>query len=202
MLRQAAAPNGTVPGMRFHLRLRPTLAAALLALAAAPAAQASVYAVISSSPDVVTVIDPKASELVGGQAGVRRTWAVSVKRTLVSGGPQQPGYVRMLNEYDCAQRKIRWRSFDVYSRFGAPVMHKDNDDGAWAPATDGEGELGLRVVCDAEAGRSAIAAPSVTHVVLGLMQAWDADAALPPLQAVAPAPGKKLPHRDKLAQRR
>ncbi|WP_372781903.1 surface-adhesin E family protein [Phenylobacterium sp.] len=184
------------------MRLRPLLLAAALGLLTASAAQASVYAVISSTPDVVTVVDPRASEMVGGP-GVRRTWAVSVKRTLVSGGPQQPGYVRMLNEYDCAQRKIRWRSFDVYSRFGAPVMHKDNDDDSWAPATDGgEGEAGLRVVCDAEAGRSAIAAPSVSHLVIGLMQAWDAAAPLPPLQPVEPIARKKSAHRDKVAARR
>jgi hypothetical protein len=157
--------------------------------------------VIGSTPDVVTVIDPKASELVGGPGGVRRTWAVSVKRTLVSGGPQQPGYVRMLNEYDCAQRKVRWRSFDVYSRFGAPVMHKDNEDATWT-AADGDEGVGLRVVCDADAGRSAIAATSVSQVVIGLMQAWDEAAPLPPLQTVTPLPPKPTPRRDKSAARR
>lgn len=170
-----------------------------LLLAAAPAANASTYAVISSTPDVVTVIDPKASEAVEG--AVRRTWAVSVKRTLVSGGPQQPGYVRMLNDYDCARRKVRWRSFDVYSRFGAPVMHKDNDDVAWSPAEEGDAGVGLRVVCDADAGRSAIAAASVSQVVLGLMQAWDAAAPMPPLQT-AEAARAKSSRRDKSAARR
>ncbi len=188
--------------MTSGMRLRPILIAACAGLLTASAAKASVYAVISSTPDVVTVIDPKASELVDGPGAVRRTWTVSVKRTLVSGGPQQPGYVRMLNEYDCAQRKVRWRSFDVYSRFGAPVMHKDNDDQAWTPATDGDEGVGLRVVCDADAGRSAIAAKSVSQVVIGLMQAWDEAAPLPPLQAVEPLPKKKPPHRDKSATRR
>ena len=183
-------------------RLRPILIATCAGLLSASAAQASVYALISSTPDVVTVIDPKASEMVGGPGGVRRTWAVSVKRTLVSGGPQQPGYVRMLNEYDCAQRKVRWRSFDVYSRFGAPVMHKDNDDETWTAATEGDAGAGLRVVCDADAGRSAIAATSVSQVVIGLMQAWDEAAPLPPLQTVAPPARKAPPPRDKSAARR
>jgi hypothetical protein len=183
-------------------RLQPILIAACAGLLSASAAKASVYAVISSTPDVVTVIDPKASEMVGGPGGVRRAWTVSVRRILVSGGPQQPGYVRMLNEYDCGRRKVRWRSFDVYSRFGAAVMHKDNEDETWAAATDGDEGAGLRVVCDADAGRSAIAATSVSQVVIGLMQAWDEAAPLPPLQTVA-APARKAPsRRDKSAARR
>jgi len=189
--------------MTPSLRLRPLVIAACLGLVGASAAKASVFAVISSTPDAVTVIDPKASELVGGPGEVRRTWAVSVKRILVSGGPQQPGYVRMLNEYDCAQRKVRWRSFDVYSRFGAPVMHKDNDDEAWTPAAyGGEDDVGLRVVCEASAGRSAIAAQSVSQVVIGLMQAWDEAAPLPPLQTGERLARKTPAHRDKSAARR
>lgn len=173
--------------------------AGLLGAFVATSAGASTYAVISSTPDVVTVIDPKASEAVEG--AVRRTWAVSVKRTLVSGGPQQPGYVRMLNDYDCVRRKVRWRSFDVYSRFGAPVMHKDNDDASWSPAEEGDAGVGLRVVCAADAGRSAIAAASVSQVVLGLMQAWDAAAPMPPLQTAEPARAKAS-RRDKSPARR
>jgi hypothetical protein len=99
----------------------------------------------------------------------------------------------MLNEYDCAKRRVRWRSFSVYSRFGALVMKKDNTEEAWTPGAgdNGEAEVGLRVVCDGDTGRSAIAAKSVSQVVIGQMQAWDEAAPLPPLQPVQPAARKK-----------
>ena len=38
----------------------------------------------------------------------------------------QPGYVRTLNEYDCQQRRMRWKSVAAYSRFGAQLLKKDN----------------------------------------------------------------------------
>lgn len=183
-------------------RARPILIAAA-ALLAAPVAHAGIYAVIPSGPDAVTVIDPTTVERVDGQPSVRRAWNVNVKRTLVAEGPPQPGYVRMQSDYDCAQRRIRWRTFSVYSRFGDLVMQKDNDDEAWTPAPDGsEGGDSLKVVCQADTGRSAVAAKSVSQVVIGLMQAWDAEAPLPPLQTPQPAAKKKPAHRDKAAARR
>jgi hypothetical protein len=180
--------------MTSRARPRP-IAIACAALLGAPVAGAAVYTVIGSGPDAVTVIDPAAVERADADGAVRRAWSVSVKRSLVSDGPPQPGYVRMLNEYDCAAHRIRWRSFFVYSRFGAQVMHKDNDDASWKPAADSEADVGLRVACEGSAGRGAIAAKSVSQVVIGLMQAWDAAAPLPPLQAVDPPPRKKAAHR-------
>jgi hypothetical protein len=152
----------------------------------------------------MVVIDPSTVERVEGQPSVQRAWSVTVKRSLVAEGPPQPGYVRMQSDYDCAKARIHWRTFSVYSRFGALVMQKDNDDEAWADAADGSPEAAsLRVVCHADPGRSAIAAKSVSQVVIGLMQAWDAEAPLPPLQTAEPAPKKKKPtSRDKAAARR
>lgn len=178
------------------------LVAAAATLGALPV-RAAIYAAIPSGPDAMVVIDPSAVERVEGQALVRRAWNVTVKRSLVTEGPPQPGYVRMQSDYDCGQRRVRWRTFSVYSRFGALVMQKDNDDPAWTEAPDGSGDAAsLRVVCYADPGRSAIAAKSVGQVVIGLMQAWDAEAPLPPLQTVEPAPKKKPAPRDKTVQRR
>ena len=188
--------------MTSHARRGPIAIAVCAALLGAPAAGAAVYTVIGSGPDAVTVIDPAAVKRMDADGAVRRAWSVSVKRSLVDGGPQQPGYVRMLNEYDCAGHKIRWRSFFVYSRFGALVIHKDNADLSWKPASDSEADIGLRVACEGSAGQGAIAAKSVSQVVIGLMQAWDAAAPLPPLQTVAPPPRKKAAHRDKPGRRR
>jgi hypothetical protein len=184
--------------MTSHLRTS-TLAAVCVGLLGAPA-NAAVFAVIGSDTGVVTVMDPATVDVAGA---TRRAWSVSVKRSLVAEGPPQPGYVRMLNEYDCAQQRLRWKTFSVYSRFGALVMKKDNADDGWSvPTPDSEGETGLKVACNADPGRGAIAAKSVSQVVIGLMQAWDAEAPMPPLQTVQ-APAKKKPApRDRRTGRR
>ncbi|MGZ3378440.1 MAG: hypothetical protein ACXU8S_17735, partial [Phenylobacterium sp.] len=97
------------------------IAATAAALGAPGWANATVFAVVDSTPDAVTVLDPNAVETIG-QTAVRRAWSVSVKRVLASGGPQQPGYVRTLNEYNCVSHQLRWRTFQVYSRFGDLVI--------------------------------------------------------------------------------
>jgi hypothetical protein len=81
-------------------------------------------------------------------------------------------------------------------------MHKDNADASWKPAADSEADIGLRVACEGSAGRGAIAAKSVSQVVIGLMQGWDAAAPLPPLQTVGPPTTKKAAQRDKPRRRR
>jgi len=176
---------------RAAISLGLTTAAAM----AAGAAHATVFAVLVSKPDVVTVMDPSAIQTVG-QTPVRRAWSVSVKRVLTEGGPQQPGYVRTLNEYDCVARQIRWRTFQVYSRFGDLVMKQDNRDEDWSPAPDeGEGAAAIGVVCQGVVG-GAISAGTVSQLVLTLMQAWDEQAPLPPAQIPDPPPktaAKKKP---------
>jgi hypothetical protein len=167
----------------------------VLTLSAPPAAaRAAVFAVLQSSPDVVTVLDPTSIQTIG-QSAVRRAWSVSVKRVLTEGGPQQPGYVRTLNEYDCVARTLRWRTFQVYSRFGDLVMKQDNRDDVWNPTPDeGEGAVAMKAVCEGSVGGSVISANTVSQLVLTLMQAWDAQAPLPPAQIPAdPPPKKKKP---------
>jgi hypothetical protein len=115
--------------------------------------------------------------------------------------------VRTLNEYDCNARKLRWKTFDVYSRFGAAILHKDNDDEAWTAATPGgEAEASMRIACDHNNRWSAVAAQSLSQLVITMMQAWDEAAPLPPLQPVTPLPPTKSKKkatatgsRDKLA---
>jgi hypothetical protein len=178
------------------------LLTAAAAIALPCAAHAAVFAVLDSRPDVVTVLDPAAIQTVG-QTAVRRAWSVSVKKVLTTGGPQQPGYVRTLNEYDCVARKIRWRTFQVYSRFGDQVMKQDNRDDDWNPAPDeGEGAAAMRAVCDGSVGGSVISAGSVSQLVLNLMQAWDEQAPLPPLQTAQPPAKRKPPARAKTRKAR
>ena len=170
------------------------LALAAAGLAAPPAARAAVFAMMRAQPDAITVMDPAAVEAVPGSDTLRRAFSVTVQKTLVSDGPQQPGYVRTLNEYDCAARMIRWKSFSVYSRFGDLVIHKDNADPAWSPTPPGsEAEASTRLVCDHANKWSAVAATSLSQLVIGLMQAWDEAAPLPPLQPVKPLPPLKKP---------
>ncbi|THD57235.1 surface-adhesin E family protein [Phenylobacterium sp.] len=168
------------------------LALAALGACVAPAAEAAVYAMVRAEPDAITVMDPAAIETTPGSDSLRRAYSVTVQKTLTSEGPQQPGYVRTLNEYDCAQRKVRWKSFWVYSRFGDLVIHKDNVDGTWSPTPAGsEAEASTRLVCDHANKWAAVAAGSISQLVIGLMQAWDEAAQLPPLQPVKPLPPKK-----------
>jgi hypothetical protein len=185
---------------RLRLML-PLICAGLFCATAAPAA---VYAIVRSEPEVVTVMDPAAIEAVDGSDTLRRAWSVSVKKNLVSGGPQEPGYVRTLNEYDCAAHALRWKTFFVYSRFGVSVMHKDNDDPAWIPAAPkSEEEAAMRLVCDHNNRWSAVAAASLSQVVIGLMQGWDEAAPLPPLQPVTKlAVSKPSGKKDKAKRRR
>jgi surface-adhesin protein E len=184
-------------------RLGLRFAIACVAFAGAAGARAATFDIVRSGPDVVTLLDPTAVASVDG-GKVRRAWSVTVQRSLVSDGPQQPGYVRILNDYDCAAWKIRWRSFLAYSRFGDLVMRKDNDDAAWTSIDENfESAAGARIVCQGREAPSVYTASSIGALVLSLMQAWDAAAPMPPLQPVAP-PAKiaRAKHRDRAAQQR
>ena len=156
---------------RAHPRLILVFGAAA-ALAAPAAAQAAVFVVLSSAPDTVSLLDPATIQTLGPDT-LRRAWSVSVKKALASGGPPQPGYVRTLNDYDCLTRQVRWRTFQVYSRYGDLVMTQDNHAPDWTPTSDLEGVAGLRVVCDHAAGASVVSGPSMAQLVLSLMQGWD-----------------------------
>jgi hypothetical protein len=138
-----------------------------------PAAQIATFYVIRRTPDAWTVMDPAAIEKVPG-GSIRRTYSVTIRRNLLDGGPPQPGYVRTLNEYDCTARRLRWRSFTIYNRFGAMVVKQDNPDPAFVlPASATEEKTSLRAVCDGAGGDSVVAASSLGQLVIGLMQAWD-----------------------------
>ena len=142
---------------------RAWLILALAGACAAPPAHAAVFAMVRAQPDAITVMDPAAVETPPGAANLRRAYSVTVQKSLVAEGPQQPGYVRTLNEYDCAARTLRWKSFSVYSRFGDLVIRKDNPAETWeTPAAGSEGEASLRLVCDHANRWSAMAAGSLS----------------------------------------
>ncbi len=179
--------NRTSPRPTPRLGAAAGLAIGLLAWG--PGAHATIFAVIRSSDNEVVLLDPTGIETVDG--GYKRAWNLSVRKSLGAGGPPQPGYVRTLDEYDCRERRMRWKSLAIYSRFGALILKKDNTDTAWNPATEGgEADSGLRVVCDGVAGGAVVSAPSVSRLVISVMQAWDEAQALPPLQTVDPPPTK------------
>jgi hypothetical protein len=170
------------------------LTLAIAGLAVAPASQAAVFAVVRAEPDTITVMDPAAVEAVPGAVNLRRAYSVTVQKTLSAEGPQQPGYVRTLNEYDCAARTIRWKNFSVYSRFGDLVIHKDNVEQTSNQAPQGvEAGVSMRLVCDHASPSSAVAATSLSQLVIGLMKAWDDAAPLPPEQPVKPLRPLKKP---------
>lgn len=159
------------------------LLAAVAALAGASTARAAVFAVVQSAPDAVTVIDPSTIETL--ETGLKRAWSVSIRKALGAGGPPQPGYVRTLNEYDCGQRRIRWISLSIFTRFGQQLVQENNPSRDWKPAPRlGESDDGVRAVCDGVDELGEVSAPSVSKLVIGLMQTWDEAAPLPPLQPV------------------
>ena len=129
------------------------------------------------------IIDPAVIEPVL-DTPVRRMWTVTVQANIMNETPPQPGYVRALNEYDCAAQKSRWRSFTVFSRSGAILLSRENPAGDWvdaAPATGAYGEW--RVACGYSRGDSALEADGIAKVVIALMRSFD-----PP-----PAPGTAPP---------
>jgi hypothetical protein len=173
--------------------------AAVAVLALSTSADAGAFLVIHTTPDTWTLIDPSA--VTRDPAGGHLTaWTVTVQRNLTNSAPPQPGYIRTLNEYDCGERRLRWRSFLAYSRFGALVMKKDNAVPDWAPASDGgPDDASLRVLCDGVGGGSVVAAGSIGQLVIGLMQALDPtgepEAAPAPAAAPLQAKPKAKPRR-------
>jgi hypothetical protein len=163
-------------------------AACAAPLALASASHAASFLIIRSAPDAVTVLDPAAVERTGRNS-ISRAWTVTVQKSLVADAAPQPGYVRTLNEYDCSGRKVLWRTFTVYSRFGSAIMKRDNPARDLAsPAPGSDGEAGLKAVCDGMAADSAVSAGSLGQLVIGLIQAWD-----PPLSATPAPPISKPP---------
>jgi hypothetical protein len=175
------------------VRLQITVIAVVLGLASARTALAAPFLLVHSTPDTWTVLDPAAIQRDSATQHVA-AWSVTVQRNLIGSSPPQPGYIRTLNEYDCAERRLQWRSFLAYSRYGALVLRKENAAPDWAPAPEGgEGDSGLRVLCDGAGGGSVIAAQSMAQLVIALMQSWDpavAAPAGPPAAAARPPVAK------------
>ncbi|MBX3484096.1 surface-adhesin E family protein [Phenylobacterium sp.] len=167
-----------------------SLAIAVAALAATPAA-ARIFYVIQSSADSWSVMDPEGVERVPGSP-VRKAWDVRVQRNILSGDPPQPGYVRTLTEYDCQAQRTRWREFSAYSRSGALLLSKVNPNPEWGPADEASDPYAAyRVICEGAGQGAVLSADSVAKVVIRLMGSWD-----PPAQPMAPvlpppAPGAK-----------
>jgi hypothetical protein len=176
-------------------KARAAKAPARPAKAATPAPRpTTIIYVMRRTEDSWSLLNPSAIETVPG-GNVRRAYTVTVRRNLLNGGPPQPGYVRTLHEFDCAEYKFRWRTFTVFNRFGVAVIKQDNPDAAFVPMNRGSEEQStFRTVCDGAEGGSVVAAPSMGQLVIGLMQAWDEAAMAAPLQALSPAkPGAAKP---------
>lgn len=175
--------------MRIRPHFRRTLAGAALAgltaaaLLAPAVAQARPFYLLRSVAGSRVIIDPAAIDTVV-DSPVRRMWTVTVQPNILNETPPQPGYVRALNEYDCAGQKTRWRSFSVFSRAGGVLLSRENTSGEWADVTIASGTLSeWRVACGYSTGDTAVEGESIAKVVIALMRAFD-----PPAPVVAPAP--------------
>lgn len=180
-----------------HPPLRPYARAILAGLTVFAAlgwsvAQAKPFILLRSVGDARMIIDPSAIEADAGGA-TRRMWTVTVQGNILNEAPPQPGYVRALNEYDCAGRKSRWRSFTAFSRAGDVLLSRDNASGDWTDVTSTSGTLGeWRVACGLSRGDSAVEADSIAKVVIALMRAFD-PALAPPVRPAAALPSKTPP---------
>jgi hypothetical protein len=173
-----------------HLGKGAVLAGLAIVAAFAPGgAQARPFYLLRSVADARMIIDPAGIEIVAG-GPVRRMWTVTVQANIANETPPQPGYVRALNEYDCAAQKTRWRSFSVFSRAGGVLLKKENNSPDWTDVTPASGTIGeWRVACGYSSGDSAVEADSIAKVVIALMRAFDPM----PAPTVAPAPKAALP---------
>lgn len=179
--------------MAFEVRGLVFLAA--LCAAAGPT-EAAVFRIVASDADSLTLIDPAATKF-DSQTRLFSAWTVGVKRRLTDEESAQPGYVRTLNEYDCVQRQVRWRTVMVYSRFGQLVLQRDNSTPNWVSGYQGGGQdPNLRAVCD-EATAGAISAPSLATLVIGMMASWD-----PPGPAAAATGPALIPAPPAIAKKR
>ncbi|MFZ5720708.1 MAG: surface-adhesin E family protein [Pseudomonadota bacterium] len=157
-------------------------AVTLIALGATEAAARTFY-VIQSGSDGWTVMDPEGIEIVD-DGRVRRAWTVRIQRNITNGVPPQPGYVRSLNEYRCADYRMRWREFSAFSRSGALLVSKVNPNPEWGPVAETvDTRAEYRVVCEGAGEGSVISAESVAKVVITLMGSWDP----PPMSLSPPA---------------
>lgn len=163
-------------------------AIAAATLFAASAAEARTFYIIQSGPDAWTVMDAQGIERTPGSP-VRKAWAVRVQRNILSGDPPQPGYVRMLTEYDCDAQRTLWREFSAFSRAGALLISKVNPRPEWGPAIEASDTYAAyRVVCEGVGGGSVVSADSVAKIVIGLMGSWDK-----PPEPLAPALASRIP---------
>ena len=178
--------------MRRSSRARACLPAAILSVALfAQAAEAKSFFLAPASRDSWLVIDPLTAESQPGGV-VRRMWSVTVQRSIVQGGPPQPGYVRTQTDYDCLNKQVHWRTFSAYSRSGALLVTRNNANPAWTEATSAPDiYAAFRVACDGAMG-TAVAAESIGRLVIALMASWDPpEAAAAAQQPLLPAPGAK-----------
>lgn len=178
--------------MRLPSRARACLFAALAGVVlCASQAQAKSFYLAPAGRDSWLVIDPLTAESQPGGV-VRRMWSVVVQRSIVQGGPPQPGYVRTQTDYDCLNKQVRWRTFSAYSRSGALLVTRDNANPAWTEAAAAPDiYAAFRVACEGGAG-SAVSAESIGRLVITLMASWDApEAPAAPSQPLLPAPGAK-----------
>lgn len=148
------------------------------------AAQARTFYIVQSGPDGWTVMDPEGVEVVE-DGKVRRAWTVRVQRNITNGQPAQPGYVRTLNEYACADYRMRWREFSAFSRSGALLVNKVNPNPEWGPVAETpDTRAEYRVICEGVGEGSVVSAASVAKLVITLMGTWDPP---PSAQVAAPA---------------
>ena len=174
----------------FQAGLAAGLFAALTNLGWAEPVGARTFYVLRTLGDAWMIVDPTGIE-TGDAPTQKRMWTVTIQPNILNETPPQPGYVRALNEYDCATQKTRWRSFTVFSRSGGPLMNRENASPEWVDTTVGSSALvEWRVACGYSTGDSAISADSTAQVVIALMRAWDPPAVV--AVAAPPATAPKL----------
>jgi hypothetical protein len=172
-------------------RVISSLALAAAVALVATAAEARIFVVLRSPVEGWTLYDPAAVEDRPGGV-VRRVSTITVRRSIMDGGPDQPGYIRTLADYDCIQGQVRWQLVDAFARNGELLVTQRNTTEGWrSVAADGETQAIYDALCTGAAPRSVMNGASIGSIVSALMSAWDP----PPKPAKRPrakaAPAKK-----------
>ena len=155
---------------------------------AATAAEARIFVVLRSPVEGWTLYDPATVEDRPGGV-VRRVSTITVRRSIMDDGPEQPGYIRTLADYDCVQRQVRWQLVDAFARDGQLLVTQRNTAEGWrAVAADGETQAVYEALCTRAAPRSVMSGESIGSIVSALMSAWD-----PPPKPPTPKPTKAAP---------
>lgn len=154
------------------LTLATLIAAALALLPTAPAVAGSYY-IVATTPSSLSIVDPAAVQRLDGRV-VAPT--ITIQKSITAEGAPRSGYVRTVNEYDCAEQRSRWVRFTLYDRSGVALLTQRNEQIYRAAPKDGSDEARTLALLCGRGGRevSVVSAQSLGDLIITIFAGWDA----------------------------